>query len=61
VEDRYYNPSEYAKLSTHNKTKLASMQDARGHTKKKVHHGSSMKDMGRQIAALEAKVEKQSS
>jgi hypothetical protein len=61
VEDHYYNPQEYAKLSGKKKTKLASMRDARGHKKKRVQRGSSLKDMGRQIAALEAKLEKQSS
>jgi hypothetical protein len=60
VEDRYYNPKEYAKLSGKKKTKLASMREARGGGKKKPQRND-LRAMGRQIAALEAKLEKQSS
>jgi hypothetical protein len=59
VEDGYYKPQEYAKLSGKKKTKLASMRDSRGGGKRKNPRGNAMKDMSRQIAALEAKFKEQ--
>jgi hypothetical protein len=54
VEDRYYKPEEYSKLNGRKKKKLATMREARG-DKKKQPRQSAIKEMGHQIAALEAK------
>jgi len=58
IQDRYYTPQEYAKLSKEQKMKLKGLKDARGHKKPKGDDASSrLDDLKRQIASLQSKID----
>jgi len=59
VQDRYYTPKEYAKLSNEQKLKLKNLRDGRGDKKLKTGDPpATMETLKRQIAALQSRFEK---
>jgi len=58
VQDRYYTPQEYAKLTKEQKMKLKGLRDARGNKRVKTNSSTSQLDeLKRQIASLQSKLD----
>jgi len=58
VQDRYYTPQEYAKLTKDQKMKLKGLRDARGSKRAKTDSSTSqLDDLKKQIASLQSKLD----